>query len=56
MILISIFFTNVVNLLSTDAVRPETNTKGNFIKITDTPENLIWFVQVRQRQRTETIL
>lgn len=51
MILVSIFFTNVVNLLSTDALSPEKDSKGNYIKITDTPENLIWFLQVGQRTK-----
>ncbi|KAJ8927168.1 hypothetical protein NQ314_020444 [Rhamnusium bicolor] len=46
MILFSIFFTNVVNLLSTDALTPEKFTKDNYIKITDTAQNLIWFLQI----------
>ncbi|KAJ8922672.1 hypothetical protein NQ315_007704 [Exocentrus adspersus] len=46
MILFSILFTNVVNLLSTDAFTPVKDAKGNYIKMTDTPENLIWFLQI----------
>ncbi|XP_018565162.1 transmembrane protein 62 [Anoplophora glabripennis] len=46
MIIFSIFFTNVVNLLSTDTLNSEKDIKKNYIKITDTPDNLIWFLQI----------
>ncbi|XP_023024648.2 transmembrane protein 62 isoform X1 [Leptinotarsa decemlineata] len=46
MILLSIFFTNVVNLLSTHAENTDDFAKDNFLKLTDTHENLMWFIQI----------
>ncbi|KAG5862870.1 hypothetical protein JTB14_023940 [Gonioctena quinquepunctata] len=46
MILLSVFFGNVVNLLSTHALDPHNFTKDNFMNVTDTAENLMWFLQI----------
>ncbi|RZC39664.1 transmembrane protein 62 [Asbolus verrucosus] len=46
MLLISIFLANVVNLLSTDETTIKVSTKDNYLKITDTNEHLIWFLQI----------
>ncbi|CAG9823206.1 unnamed protein product [Phaedon cochleariae] len=46
MILLSIFFANLLNLLSTQALTTDEFTKDNFINVTDTSENLMWFLQI----------
>ncbi|KAJ8984443.1 hypothetical protein NQ317_012507 [Molorchus minor] len=46
MIFFSIFLANVVNLLSIDALRPHKHTKDDYLQITDTADNLIWFLQI----------
>lgn len=48
MILLSIFLANIVNILSTHAITTtsEKHTKNNYLKVTDTNNHLIWFLQV----------
>lgn len=47
MVLLSILFASVVNLLSTDALKTSnTNNNLNYEKMGDSNEHLIWFLQV----------
>ncbi|XP_050511047.1 transmembrane protein 62-like [Diabrotica virgifera virgifera] len=45
MVLLAIFFAHVVNLLSTAAAPQESN-KSTFINVTDSPDHILWFLQV----------
>jgi predicted MPP superfamily phosphohydrolase len=46
MLLISIFLANVVNLLSTDGTKTKAPNKDNYIRITDSSDHLLWFLQI----------
>mgnify|MGYP005983687611 CR=1 len=46
MLLISIFLANVVNLLSTEGMSQKTPTRDKFLRITDSSDHLLWFLQV----------
>ena len=46
MLLISIFLANVVNLLSTEGMSQKTPTRAKFLRITDSSDHLLWFLQV----------
>lgn len=46
MILFSIFLANVANVLSTDHIKSQESNQENYLKITDTYDNLVWFLQV----------
>ncbi|KAJ8952061.1 hypothetical protein NQ318_010971 [Aromia moschata] len=46
MIFFSIFLANVVNLLSTDALALRKFTKDNYLQVSDSADNLIWFLQI----------
>ncbi|XP_060530687.1 transmembrane protein 62-like isoform X2 [Cylas formicarius] len=45
-ILLSIFFANIINLISTTLVHPKDHTKERFFKIGDKFDNLIWILQI----------
>ncbi|EFA02740.2 Transmembrane protein 62-like Protein [Tribolium castaneum] len=46
MLLISIFLANVVNLLSTDGTKVNLSMKDEYLKVADSSDHLIWFLQI----------